>query len=164
MFFWFAGLSFAMVLVVFDSPLLDYRLIVAGSLIPWLDHLWGPPWPLHSVLTPVALMAVIMVVFQGRRLVQRRWLGLPIGMFVHLLLDATFTRSRLFWWPARGVSIDDSGPLVPSLPLALVLEAVGVAALVWLVISLGLGDKERATKFFSTGHIDRGRLPSQTRK
>ena len=41
MFFWFLGLSFVLVLVVFDSPLLDYRLVMVGSVLPWLDRLWA---------------------------------------------------------------------------------------------------------------------------
>lgn len=158
MFFWFLGLSFALVLMVFDSPLLDYRLVMLGSVIPWLDQLWAPPWVLHSVLFPVLVMSAIMVGFRGQRLRQRRWLGLAIGIFMHLLLAATFTSGELFWWPALGVDVGEQAPRVPGAGLAVVLELAGLAALVWLVRRLGLAQPDRRELFMRTGHIDRAAL------
>ena len=42
---------------------------------------------------------------RGRRLARRQWLGLPIGMYLHLVLDLSWTRSQTFWWPFLGVGI-----------------------------------------------------------
>ena len=110
MVFWFAALSFALVLMVFDSAALDYRLIMTGSLLPWLDFLVDGPWVLHSVFAPVAMMIAVMIIGWGRRLVQRRWLGLPIGVFLHQVLAATWTSQTLFWWPAFGLDVAGERP------------------------------------------------------
>ncbi len=158
MFLWFLGVSFALVLMVFDSPLLDYRLVMLGSVVPWLDRLWAPPSVLHSVLAPVLVMCAVMVAFRGQRLRQRRWLGLAIGMFMHLLLAATFTSGELFWWPALGFDLAGQEPRTPGAGLAIVLEIVGLVVLVWLVRRLGLAQPDRRDLFVRTGHIDRAAL------
>ncbi|MEM7094328.1 MAG: hypothetical protein AAF567_15105 [Actinomycetota bacterium] len=158
MFFWFLGLSFALVLMVFDSPLLDYRLVMAGSVLPWLDVIWGAPWVMHSVLFPVLVMCLVMVLFRGRRLRQRRWLGLAIGLFMHLVLAATFTTGDIFWWPALGVDVGGAEPPRPGLVLGMVLEVVGLAVLAWLFRRLGLDDPKRRSLFTRSGHIDRSVL------
>lgn len=160
MFFWFLGLSFVLVLMVFDSPLLDYRLVMVGSVLPWLDRLWAPPWVMHSVLFPVVVMTLVMIVGWGRRLVQRRWLGLAIGLFLHLVLAGTFTSGELFWWPARGVDVAGLEPSTPGLALAVIMETAGVATLVWLHRRLGLDEAVHRTRFARTGHVDRARLRS----
>lgn len=157
-FLWFLALSFALVLLVFDSAALDYRLIMAGSLLPYVDYLWGGPWVLHSVLFPVALMIAVMLIGWGRRLVQRRWLGLPIGVFLHQVLAATWTSERLFWWPAFGLDLDGAEPSVPPAALAVVLELAGAAVFVWLYRFLGLDDAGRRERFTRTGQVDRSRL------
>jgi len=118
MFFWFVALSFALVLMVFDSAALDYRLIMVGSLVPWLDFLVGGPWVLHSVFAPVLIMIAVMLIGWGRRLFQRRWLGLPIGIFLHQVLAATWTSQKLFWWPSFGFGLDGEAPSVPPIVLA----------------------------------------------
>jgi len=155
---WFVALSFALVLVVFDSAALDYRLIMAGSLLPWLDFIWGDPWVMHSVFFPVAMMIAVMLVGWGRRLVQRRWLGLPIGVFLHQVLAATWTSKELFWWPAFGFGLDGARPSVAPAPLAIVLELIGVAIAVWLYRFLGFSDAGRRQRFKETGHVDRALL------
>lgn len=155
---WFAALSFALVLLVFDSAALDYRLIMIGSLLPWLDFLVADPWVLHSVFAPVAMMVAVMVLGWGRRLVQRRWLGLPIGVFLHQVLAATWTSQKLFWWPAFGVDLAGERPATPPVSLIIVLEIVGVFVLVWLYRMLGFDDGARRELFVSTGRVDRSRL------
>lgn len=130
MLFWFAGLSFVLVAWVFASPAIDYRLVVLGSVLPVVEMLAGGPWALHTLLAPVAVMTLIMVVFAGKRLVQRRWLGLPIGMFMYLVLDGAWARTELFWWPAFGVRVDgDDLPNWESPGLLVVMELIGIVAL-----------------------------------
>lgn len=158
MFFWFLGLSFALVLMVFDSPLLDYRLVMLGSVVPWLDELWAPPWIMHSVLFPVAVMVAVMLIGWGKRLVQRRWVCLAIGLFMHLVLAGTFTSGELFWWPARGFDVSGLDPASPGLILGIILELIGVGVLAWLYGRLGFADAKRRHQFLTTGHIDRARL------
>ena len=158
MFFWFIALSFALVLLVFDSAALDYRLIMAGSLLPWIDFLWGPPWIMHSVFAPVLMMIAVMLIGWGRRLVQRRWLGLPIGVFVHQVLAATWTSKELFWWPAFGFGVGNSRPSIPPTALAIVLELIGAAVMLWLYRFLGFSDANRRKLFRASGRVDRALL------
>ena len=155
---WFAALSFALVLLVFDSAALDYRLIMAGSLLPWVGFLWGQPWVLHSVFFPVVLMVLVMLIGWGRRLAQRRWLGLPIGVFLHQVLSGTWTSQELFWWPAFGFTVDGVRPSVAPTGLWIVMELIGLAVFLWLYRFLGFDDHGRRQRFLRTGHVDRALL------
>lgn len=151
---WFVALSVAAVFLVFDSVALDYRLIAVGSLLPWIDVVWGSPWPLHSVFFPVAVMTAVMIIGWGRRLWQRRWLCLAIGLFMHLVLAATWTARDVFWWPVFGSPTSTELP-TPSLGLAIALELVGLAVLVWLWRGLQLGNPTTRAALVRRGRIDR---------
>lgn len=157
MLFWFAGLSWWLVWRVFRSPAVDYRLVVLGALLPLLDLVVGHATPLHTVVLAVAALAVVMVVARGRRLSQRRWLGVPIGMFTHLLLDTTWADTELFWWPVGGASL--AALAVPEegwpVGVVVVLELIGLAVLVGLWIRLGLTAPAHRRRFLRTGHLAR---------
>jgi hypothetical protein len=156
---WFAGTAVAAVWVVFQSPALDYRVVAAGALLPWLDGVTGGPFVLHTLLGSVVLLAAVMAATQRRRLVRRRWLGLPIGTFLHLVLDGVFTRSALFWWPFlgdRGAAFD--GPLLEldrPIAVTVLLELAGLAALAWLWRGFDLGDPARRRELLTTGRLPR---------
>src|SRR3954452_9699354 len=106
MFLWFAGLSVVLVTIVFSSPALDYRMVVLGSVLPLLDGVTGGAWVLHTLLGSVVALVVVMLATRGRRLVRRRWLGIPIGMLLHLVLAGVWTNRSLSWWPALGASFE----------------------------------------------------------
>lgn len=162
MLFWFAGLAFVGVVLVFQSPAIDYRLVIAGAVLPTLELLWGPPWILHTLLCPVLVMAVVMVAAAGRRLVQRRWLGLAIGLFLHLVLDGSWADTSLFWWPVFGTSVDAGhAPGLPPLAVVLIMEVVGLLSIVWAWRRFGFDDGARRTRFFRTGQLDRTRLAAE---
>jgi hypothetical protein len=154
---WFAGLAWLLVWRVFRSPAVDYRLVVVGAVLPVLDVLVGQPTVLHAVLTPVVLLAVVMVGARGRRLAQRRWLGIPMGLFVHLVLDATWTDKELFWWPVFGGSLAELEVPEAEWPLGVtvVLEVIGLAVLVGLWFRLGMTDPANRRRFARTGHLPR---------
>jgi hypothetical protein len=154
---WFAGLAWLLVWRVFRSPAVDYRLIVLGAVLPLADLLVGRPTPLHTVAGAGVALAVVMVAARGRRLAQRRWLGIPIGIFAHLLLDATWTDTDLFWWPVPGTALGDLEVPEAGWPIALVLvlELVGLVVLVGLWVRLGLTDRPNRDRFVRTGHLDR---------
>lgn len=154
MFFWFAGLSFLLVAWIFASPLLDYRLVMAGSVLPVVEKLLGGPWALHTLLAPVVAMTVVMVAWRGRRLRQRRWLGLPIGLFLFLVLDGAWTNTKLFWWPAFGWGIGEEPGWRPF-PVLLLMEAAGLAALVIAIRRFGLVNASARARFARTGHLPR---------
>ncbi len=161
MFFWFLGLSFVAVLVVFSSPAIDYRLVMLGGVLPSIEGLIGGPWFLHTLLAPVVVMTVVMLLTQERRLVRRQWLGLPIGLFMHLVLDGSWAHAEVFWWPFLGVSDVLGGSEVSEFqrsPIVLLLmEAIGVGALVFLTSRLDLRGEGRGL-FRSTGQVLRSRL------
>ncbi len=154
---WFVGVSLALVWVVFQSPALDYRVVAAGSVLPVLDAATGGPNVLHTLVGSAVLLTVVMLATRGRRLVRRRWLGLPIGTFVHLVLDGTWTRSALFGWPFLGGDAFAGG--LPELDrpvvVIVVLDLAGAAALVWLYRGFGFGDRDRRRAFLRTGHLPR---------
>src|SRR3954465_12143762 len=137
MFFWFVGLSVVLVTMVFSSPALDYRLVMLGSVVPLLDGLTGGAWVLHTLLASVVALGAVMLATRGRRLVRRRWLGIPIGMFLHLVLDGVWTNTSLFWGAAFGVSFGGE-PLPETTRGAVVnvMELIGLLALLWVVAVL----------------------------
>lgn len=157
MFFWFAGVSFAFVWVVFRSPALDYRLVMFGSVLPLGELALGGPKLAHTLLAPVALLTVVMLATQRRRLVRRRWISLPIGMLMHLVLDGVWADAAVFWWPFLGVSFEASSlPELdrPAVVIAL-LELAGVAALAWCWVTFGFSDRDKRELFWRTGHLSR---------
>src|SRR5690554_5185786 len=132
MLLWYAALAAAGVWAVFDSPALDYRVVMLGAVLPVPEILLGQPGPLHSLTVSVALLAGVMLVTRGRRLVRRRWLGIPIGLFAHLVLSGAWADTDAFWWPLAGLSLSGAEP--PELArgtLTIVLEVAGVAVALW---------------------------------
>lgn len=165
MFLWFAGASLVIVWQVFRDPAIDHRLVVAGALLPdAADGLLGGPRVLHALVAPVVALVVVMVATRGRRALRRRLLAVPIGLFLHLVLDAMWARTETFWWPAFGVDFRDDG--LPSLsrpaPLLVALEAAGAVALAWFWGRFRLSEPARRRTFVTTGRLGRdlaGELP-----
>lgn len=152
---WFVGLSIVLVWVVFQSPALDVRVVAAGALVPWLDALTGGPWVLHTLAGSAGALAAVVVATRGRRLLRRQLLGIPIGMFLHLVLDATWADGERFWWPFLGSGAFDGE--LPELDrpagLVLLLELAGVAALWWTYRAFGLDDPARRRDLRATGRL-----------
>lgn len=150
MFFWYIALSCAGVLLVFDSPRLDYRLIALGSVLPILDRIYGPPYLLHTVFAPVIFMASVMILAWGRRRLQRRLLGIPIGMFAHLVLAGTWQNAERFWWP---IFKNDKPMQMLSTPWFLAMELTGLIVGLWLWRRTEMANKANRTRFIRTGHL-----------
>lgn len=158
MFLWFAGVSFAFVWLVFRSPALDYRLVMVGSVLPLGEVVFGGPRVLHTLVGSVALMGIIMLATQQRRLVRRRLISLPIGMMMHLVLDGIWTDTDAFWWPFFGLDFGPEGlpELGRPLGVVLVMELVGAGALAWCWKQFDLADPGNRRLFLETGHLRRG--------
>jgi membrane-bound metal-dependent hydrolase YbcI (DUF457 family) len=158
--FWFAGLAFVLVWAVFKDPAIDYRLVVAGALLPdVVDGLgFGGARYLHTLVASVALLVVVMLATRGRRGRRRRLLAVPIGTFCHLLLDGMWARTATFWWPFFGWRFP-SGPLPSwSRPVWLVVveEVVGLGALAWCWRRFEFGSSgARRAAFLRTGRLGR---------
>lgn len=153
---WFAGLALVVVWQVFRSPALDHRLVVAGALLPLIEGLLGGPRVLHTLLGSVSALTVVMLVTRSRRLVRRRWLGVPIGLFLHLLLDGVWMRTEVFWWPFFGLGFGDGGlPELERGAVGVLLELAGVVALWVSWRQFRLDDPVRRSEFFRTGRVGR---------
>ena len=97
-----------------------------------------------------------MLSTQHRRLVRRRWLGLPIGMFMHLVLDGAWANTHVFWWPAFGASFgNDRLPELDRGGLSLLMELVGVVALLYAWNRYGLREPAARERFLRTGQLPR---------
>ena len=155
MLIWFVTVSVVLTWFVFQSPALDYRMVALGAVVPLVEAPLGAG-PLHSLVAPTLVLVVVMVATTGRRLVRRRWLGLPIGMYLHLVLDLAWTRSDTFWWPFLGAELDWTGSFELDRGVwSVLMELAGIAAGVWAYRRFGLDDPERRQRFLRSGQLDR---------
>lgn len=153
MILWYAGLALVIVWNVFRDPAVDHRMVVAGAVLPdAVDLVAGHPAYAHTLVAPVAVLILVMAGTRGRRVARRRLLALPIGMFLHLVLDGTWTRSEVLWWPFLGVTFPED-PLWPPLLLGLAEEVAGAGALWWFVRRFRLTDPAPRRKFLRSGRV-----------
>lgn len=155
MFFWFVGSAWAAVWFVFRDDQFDYRVLALGTLaVDAIDAVLGGTRIMHSVVTCVAVLAVVMLATSRGSASRRRWLALPIGMFLHLVFDGAFSDPVAFWWPFSGLGLPDSR--LPSLErgaINVLLEAVGLALLVWLARSHDLVSRSAIARFVRDGRL-----------
>lgn len=154
---WFAGLTIVAVWNVFHDPTIDHRLLVLGALLPDIvDAPFGGARAGHAVVTSIALLLVTVVSTIGRRGLRRRLLAVPIGSFLHLVLDGVFSSTRVFWWPFTGLSLPSVR--LPSVQrpigLTVAMEAAGLVALAWVWNRFGLDDADQRRHFWRTGRLD----------
>jgi hypothetical protein len=154
---WFLVMAPIIVAAVFRSPMVDYRVVALGATAPLLEAATGGPSLAHTLLGAAGMLAVVMAVTQGRRLVRRRLLGVPIGMLLHLVLDGTWANRDLLWWPVFGSSFGDEQ--IPefsrSWVVGLCLEGVAVVAAFWAYRRYGLDNSENRARLVSTGQLNR---------
>ncbi len=155
MLIWFAAGSVAIVWVIFRSPAVDYRVVALGSVLALVEVPIGVG-PFQTLMLSVVALALTMGLTIGQRLRRRRWLGIPIGMFLHLVLDASWSDQSVFWWPFGGWTFPDvSAPVVQRGIWSLLLELVGCMVALWLWGEFGLDDPERRRRLWRTGQLDR---------
>ena len=155
MLLWFLGASLVITWAVFHDPAVDHRLVMVGAIAPDLfDAPTGGARVAHSLVFSVGLLVVVMVATIGRHSLRRHLLALPIGTFLHLVLDGVFTDPDVFWWPFSGgfdgaelASISRGWWNVP-------LELAGGAGLIWGWHRFGLRDPARRRRFVRTGRFD----------
>jgi hypothetical protein len=152
---WFVVASILLVAIVFRSGGVDYRTVAIGAVLPLFEGLLGGPKVLHSVTGAAVVLGVAMLATRSRRLLRRRVLGIPIGMMCHLVLDGSFTRTDVFWWPFTGLGFADGQiPELEHLAVSLVLEAVGIALGVWAWRLFRLDDPAFRRRFLDDGRLD----------
>ena len=152
---WFAGLTVPAVAATFASRALDYRFVIAGAVLPSLALAIDGLWVMATLLFPIAVLIGVMLAGWGRRLLQRRWLGLPIGLLCHLILDGAWLRPASFWWPLGGVAPGDVAAVsLRPLWAVLTMEFVGAAGLWWSWRRFDLTDPARRQVFLRRGRLD----------
>ncbi|MGI9120060.1 MAG: hypothetical protein ACR2G7_08080 [Acidimicrobiales bacterium] len=162
MILWFAGMAVVAVWLVFRDPAIDHRLVVAGALLPDVVDgvlgrigIWGP-WPAHTLLASAGILVGVMLATRGRRQLRRELLALPIGTFLHLVLDGAWADAKVFWWPALGSDVGRQ--VLPSVERGLAnlpLELAGLVALVWAWRRFRLNEPARRREFLRTGRVGR---------
>ena len=153
MLLWYTALSILFVANVFRSSGLDYRLVALGGLVPVLVDLpVGHRAVGHTLLLAVALFTLVMVGTAGRsRLLRRRLLCLPIGIFVGLVLSGAFTQDQVFLWPFLGGFGDHA--VLPSWWVVLIEELVGLAGWWWIVGQFDLYLPDVRHEFWRSGRL-----------
>lgn len=155
MLIWFAAGSVAIVWTIFRSPAVDYRVVALGSVLALVELPFGVG-PFQTLALSVVALGVTMAATVGRRLARRRWLGIPIGMFLHLVLDASWSNQSVFWWPFGGWSFpDDPAPVLDRGIWSVLLELAGCMIALWLWGEFGLDDADRRRRLVRTGQLDR---------
>ncbi len=154
MLLWFVGTSVLGVVTVFQSPGVDYRFVMAGSVLPVAEALLGHPSVLHTLVGAAGVLGLTILATRRHRLVRRRLLGLPIGLFAHLALDGVWMTSRVFWWPFLGRSFGRSQ--IPELSrgaFGVVLELAGIVVLAACWRRFGLSDARLRRRFLTSGRL-----------
>ncbi|HEY7107601.1 MAG TPA: hypothetical protein VH986_14465 [Acidimicrobiia bacterium] len=156
MFLWYVGLSVLLVAAIFKSSGIDYRLVAVGSLLPLVVDLpLGHRAYGSTLLFAVVLLVVVMVGTIGRpRLLRRRLLCLPIGVFCGLVLSGAFLNDERFWWPFVGAFGHDS--LLPTAWVVVVEELVGLVVCWYLVGQYDLYLPGPRREFWRTGRLRAG--------
>ena len=159
MFFWYIGLSVFGVATIFRSVGIDYRLVAIGSLLPLLlDLPIGYRAYGYTLLFAVAMLTVVMLDTIGKpRLLRRRWLCLPIGVFAGIILSGAFTNQDLFWWPFLGSSFPHDA-LLPAWWVVLIEELVGLFVCWVLVGQYDLWLPGPREEFLRTGRLTAGSI------
>lgn len=158
MFFWFVVTAPFLVAEIFKSPMVDYRLVAVGAALPLVEVFFGQAFVLHTLLAPVLVLTVVMLTTMNRRLIRRRLLGIPIGMFFHLVLDGTWSSSVLFWWPAFGFSLaDEPVPEATGIGWRIVLEMLGIGLAFFAYRRYNLDQPPVRARLAKSGHLTAAR-------
>lgn len=172
MFVWFVATALVAMWFTFRDPVIDHRVVALGALLPGGVDLVvslfyranadpGTPAAItaglaHALVTPVAILLLVMVATLGRRHARRRWLMLPIGMFWHLVFDGAWATPDLFGWPFGNAGLYELAfPLAErSLVANLAFEVVGVLGLLWLWHIWGLSNPATRARFWRSGRFE----------
>jgi hypothetical protein len=150
-FLWYVGLSVLLVANVFRSVGVDYRLVAVGALLPLIVDLpVGHRAFGHTLAFAVVLLAAVMLLTIGRpRLLRRRLLCIPIGVFFGLVLSGAWSGDG-FWWPVTGWSADG---LLPVWWAVLLEELAGLVACWWVVGQFDLYLPGPRHEFWRSGRL-----------
>lgn len=155
---WFVVCAPILVAEIFKSPMVDYRMVALGAVLPLIEVVTGAFLGLHTLALAVGSLGLVMLATPQRRLLRRRLLGVPIGLFCHLVLDGTWTRTRLFWWPAFGFGAVSPPEQGRALVWSVLAELAGLVLGWWAWRRYDLADRGNRRLLVRTGHLARGVL------
>lgn len=177
MILWHLGATVLIVRYVFRDPDMDLRWVLVGSILPDLidkpigsvffhDTFGTHRLFAHSIVFPITAFALVLLVTRRGTNRRRGFIGLVIGVFVHLLLDAAWATPEAFWWPFFGwefptVFESDFLSLLQRMlsdPIVWVGEAIGAAYLAMLWRRYLSTDGQLRRFWREDGRID---LPAQ---
>lgn len=168
---WHIGMTLAMARFIFGDPRMDLRVLVLGGILPDLidkpigsillvERFGSGRVFAHTLLFAALLMTVVLVLTRRGSTARRRWMALPIGSLLHLVLDIPIDPAVLFWpglggFPrSRYPGLSQLGPYLNSHPWVIGQELVGLGVLIWLWRKAGLGSSVRRRRFMATGVLD----------
>lgn len=150
---------------------MDLRVLVLGGILPDLidkpigsilftDYFQTGRIYAHTLLFAVGVLFTVMAFTRRGSAGRKRWMALPIGVFLHLLLDMPLDAETL-WWPmlgfefpsfAKGAFLDLVAYLLRS-PWVVLQELLGLGYLIALYRRMQLGDSERRRLLVETGRL-----------
>jgi hypothetical protein len=178
MFFWYLGMTSAIVLFTLGRRRIDFRVVLLGSLLPNLidvligrvffarqfdsSRLFG-----HTLLLVLVLALGIQLALRGDT--ARRWFILPIAALLHLGLDGMWNHPITLFWPMFGpfpkMPVAGFWPAVLlrpfSHPIEGIKELVGLGWLVYLGFGFSLHKRVPRREFFRTGRLLPARGPAE---
>lgn len=171
MILWHVGGTVFLARWVFRDPGMDLRVLVLGGFLPDLiDKPLGSVFFVsyfetgriygHTLLFAALMLATVMIVTKRGSPARKRWMALPIGVLLHLVLDMPIDAETL-WWPVLGLEFPSfaEGALVDLVtyllnsPWVIVQEVVGLVYLVVLYRRAGLTDAEPRRRLVETGTL-----------
>ncbi len=150
---------------------MDLRVLVLGGILPdlidkpigsilFVGHFETGRIYAHTLLFAVVVLFAVMALTRRGSTTRKRWMALPIGVFLHLLLDMPLDAETL-WWPvlglefpsfAKGAFVDLVAYLLRS-PWVVTEELLGLGYLIGLYRKHRLGEPERRRELVDTGRL-----------
>ena len=167
---WHAGATIAFTRYTFRDPQMDLRFLVLGAFLPDLidTPIGFALWPsvqnvrlvAHSLLFAALIMVVVLLLTRRGR-PRKRWMPVAIGVLFHQVFDAMWRQPETLWWPFQGWAFSSTGYATVSEyltwlvtdPTTWLLEAVGLAYLVFLAYRSNLTQRDTLAAFFKTGRV-----------
>ena len=170
MLFWHVGATTAFIRYAFRDPAMDLRFLALGAIAPDLIDLpigvafWSNVEHVRLAAHSFVFAAIVMVVVlvsTRRGPIRKRWMLFAVGVLLHLALDAMWQLPETLWWPFFGWEFASSGfATYPdylrdllSTPVMWVGELAGLAYLVFLWRTSGLGESEARRRLLTTGTV-----------
>lgn len=171
MILWHVGGTVFLARWVFRDPGMDLRVLVLGGLLP--DLIDKPLGSVlftsyfetgriyaHTLLFAALTLATVMFATTRGSAARKRWMALPIGVLLHLVLDMPIDAETL-WWPVLGVEFPsfaegafaDLVAYMLNSPWVIAQEVIGLAYLVALYRRAGLGDAGQRRRLVETGTL-----------